>query len=343
MASVFLDYQEAVLADYRLRWTGLSSNLKFPKAAKLRDECELVCSERFLLKDDKAIRDFFGKGGDKKSCLDGIKFSKADKLKPVMNFLNGDTAKPEEKVIELLAWLIDFPRRPFNPDIDYLGLIEVNAGTVPEDDEEGNNDEGVLGKETVTIEPYVAETKVEISSTAGFTEDEKTGSRIDELPAFDQVDSKEITYADKIGGSSQHNGSQSKPPSRKIIVVGLLVFVLGGGAYAVKEFVLPPPPPSSGSCMYWIKDHYEQIPCNQKMSDRLVLALDTARLNNFRMLTHKDSVIKRGVGLVWYSKIDNDVQFYTGDGRHPVVYSRRLKPATQYIIDKYAAFVKAPD
>jgi hypothetical protein len=87
--------------------------------------------------------------------------------------------------------------------------------------------------------------------------------------------------------------------------------------------------------MYWAKDHFQPIPCTQKVPNTLVVALDTVKVKNFKRITRPDTITNRAKGSVWYSKIDNEIEFFTADGEHPVVIGRRLKPITDYIIDKY--------
>ena len=41
-------------------------------------------------------------------------------FRPVVNFMLRKTKKPDEKVIELLAWLINFEPRPFNYGKKYI-------------------------------------------------------------------------------------------------------------------------------------------------------------------------------------------------------------------------------
>lgn len=347
MRTVFSDYEKMVIDEYlrKKEKKELSPSLTILTPADLRDECERICSERFEKRDEAVLRDFFGKASDQKACLQAIRGVKVTKFKPLITYLNNNgQSNTSPKNVQLLAWLIDFPERPYDYSRNYVVKTDVS----------------LVGRPTKNIDEEGSTQATEIKEFVGSALDIGKGlpnsgkdvgvSREGDHPDFDKTpvasDEHEL---DDTNGSSQvfetavnEKEVKSKVRSRKIVFVGLLVFVLGGGAYSIKEIMIPPPTPPSGSCMYWNKDHYEQVPCNQKMSDILVLALDTNKLKNFRMLTCKDSVLKRGKGLVWYSKIDNDVQFYTGDGRHPVVYSRRLKPATQYIIDKYADLIKPP-
>lgn len=88
-------------------------------------------------------------------------------------------------------------------------------------------------------------------------------------------------------------------------------------------------------CMYWTGDHYQPIPCYQKVSDTAVIALDTVQVAHLKKITHPDTLTQNSLGKVWYSKINNVVEFYTSPGFHPIENDRRLRPVTPYILNKY--------
>ncbi|HZY36209.1 MAG TPA: hypothetical protein VFE53_06145 [Mucilaginibacter sp.] len=88
-------------------------------------------------------------------------------------------------------------------------------------------------------------------------------------------------------------------------------------------------------CMLWAGDRYKQVSCNQKPGDAMVIALDTSKLYHFKKITRQDTITVRSLGRIWYSKINNNVEFFTADGYHPVHVERHLKPLTLYMINKY--------
>lgn len=89
-------------------------------------------------------------------------------------------------------------------------------------------------------------------------------------------------------------------------------------------------------CMYWAGDHYQQVLCNsQKLGDTMVIAFDSVRLYNLKRITNPDTITQTAIGRVWYVKIDNKLEFYTSEGYHPINPRLRLKPITEYIINKY--------
>lgn len=90
-----------------------------------------------------------------------------------------------------------------------------------------------------------------------------------------------------------------------------------------------------GGCMFWKEDHYEPVACNEKVAHVMVIAQDSVKLKNFRKITKPDTITYQSLGRVWYAKIDGEIEYFTSPGDHPVVFGRKLKPITIYIINKY--------
>ena len=88
-------------------------------------------------------------------------------------------------------------------------------------------------------------------------------------------------------------------------------------------------------CMYWNGNEYLAIYCDQKVQDKIVIALDTARLAHQRRMNKPDTLTQHSVGKVWYSKTDGKIEFYTAGGNNPIDERRRLLPMSQYIFNEY--------
>jgi hypothetical protein len=118
---MFPDYQALVVLAYqtKLKAGELSTNILLPKPAKLKEECLLVCQERYLKKDEKLFRSFFEPREDKAGYMSAINGADIDKFRPLCNFLKDGNIKTSERNIELLAWLIDFEPRPYQIDRVY--------------------------------------------------------------------------------------------------------------------------------------------------------------------------------------------------------------------------------
>jgi hypothetical protein len=137
-----IDYRSYVLAEYeRKKAAGdLSHRIRDLTPAKLKEECEVVCKERYDSKDAKALEAFFKYVGDKDACLQAIGKCDIDKFRPLVNFLKGSTSSPDPKIVELLAWLIDFKPRPLESakkaHIDRPDLPAAKRDESPKDGDE---------------------------------------------------------------------------------------------------------------------------------------------------------------------------------------------------------------
>lgn len=103
-------YREEVLTAYKNLKADLPHDLQNPTPANLRDEAERLYVERQTGID---ILSKFSEGSRKGSSNGGIGKLDIDKFRPVNHFLIDKTSNPNRRVVELVAWLIDFEPRPF--------------------------------------------------------------------------------------------------------------------------------------------------------------------------------------------------------------------------------------
>jgi len=95
-------------------------------------------------------------------------------------------------------------------------------------------------------------------------------------------------------------------------------------------------PINEKSCMYWDKNEYKLVDCEDKDPTRSLMPKDTIQLRYFKRITRKDTLtIDNALGRTWYSKYNGNVEFFTMDGVDPD-NGRELRSSTPYIIDKYA-------
>jgi hypothetical protein len=295
---MFIDYQKLVLYTYKQQRDAgsLSLNLKDPTPAKLRKECLVVCSRRYQRKDELVLDAFFNQGADKELVLKAIEKSDIDKFRPLLNFIKESTETPEEKNVELLAWLIDFQPRPHNHLTNYEGLT------------------------------YRGATNINATET-------------EQEPEIPGVDRKNDGDNRLIGVGNSKAGIISRTSNlktRNIIITGVLALSAALGTYwlwpAKTAQMLPP---GTSACMYWTGEQYKTIPCSQKVSDTLVIAYDSARLDNFRRITLPDTITILSVGKVFYIKQKGNLEYFTSGGTHPVNPQIRLRPLTSYMYNKY--------
>jgi len=111
------EYQQEVLLAYRKKAKEgvLSDNLINPTRAKLKEECLRALRARSLTGEDKEIlKVFLGIHREIEDFDQGIIDYDDGRFRPLDNFLKEETDNPHIRNVDLLAWLIDFPNRPFS-------------------------------------------------------------------------------------------------------------------------------------------------------------------------------------------------------------------------------------
>ncbi len=302
---MFPDYVKLVVQDYERKKSlkTLSSRLVNPSPARLRDECLLVCKENFLRKDEGILRTFFNTTGEHAQYLNTINNYDIDKFRPLVNFLRDPAIKTDVKNIDLLAWLIDFNDRPFELGKNYIVEDEKSLGATINPVENNDEDKKPDGGHILPLPPPIS---------------------------YNETTKSEQTSSKKNNGSLKKIG----------IYIGI-AFLAASGMYVYynsgnhKSAAMGTTLPFAESCMYWTGDHYEQVSCNKKIKDALVIALDSFKLVHFKKITTPDTITHQHIGRIWYIKNEGNIEFYTSEGAHPVDMKKRLKPVTGYIIDKY--------
>ena len=311
-------YQKRVLQTYHEKRADnkLSLNLIHSTPAKLRKECMEVFKTRYKKKDEEILKMFFGARDDEAGYIYAIRKFETDKFRPLDNFLKENTSDPDEKNIELLAWLIDFQPRPFQWNYDYNK--EYSATEVRIEIKEGNNP--VQGKEEVREDKELNGATI----TEVFEEPGKIKEEIPDMTA-------QISEPNDVT-----NSESSARKGRNILVLLLILAISGGGIYLGSKKIAEPVITRQEKCMFWTGDHYQPVSCNQKIDGTTVYALDTLKTKHFKKITRPDTLTNNSLRHVWYSKIDGTVEFYTSGGFHPVHTEKKLKPMTQLILNKYA-------
>lgn len=286
-----VDYIAHVLAKYKngCATQSLSLSLMRPTPASLRSECASLCRRRFSKKDEQILALFFDPHDSQKAYTDAIINLPAEKFKALQNFLNGKTDYPDDKVVELTAWLVDVQPRPYRSDFDYT-KIELSNNCIPDES---------------SISPGDMERTQEINQL--------------------QADQGQLGIVNR-----SKNETAYKPllfNRRPLFVAGLMLILMISAITALWWDSV-----HTGNCMYWDSDHYELVACDKKMPGILVIASDNNMLRNFKKITKEDTITAAALGHVWYSKINNLVEYFTADGYHPVQIHYHLKPLTQYMI-----------
>lgn len=307
MPSKIEEYRDQVYQTYlKKKEEGrLPLNLEDPKPANLRDECLIILSQRHSSIDEKILSDFFGipkAGRDYAFCIYQYDLKL---LKPLQNFLKGKTKQPETKNINLLAWLIDFEDRPFR--------FDDNAPSIEQKKE---YEEEPVSTDTAKENKELVNTKAEASFPSDKVQKIKKDASIIEVEGI-------------MGGNDDLSKKRLKLNYIIILIavifIGFSVAALGGWINIFHK----------EECMYWKENHFESIACNQDSLNINAIALNPERLNHFQKITRIDTLKENCIGKIWYSKIDNELEFFTGSGMHPVHIEKGLKLVTLYIYDTY--------
>lgn len=165
--------------------------------------------------------------------------------------------------------------------------------------------------------------------------------------ATETTDEKNFNKEEKIEESNSFIETQITPITRsedtpvkrdwkkKIVTSLAVVFFISLTGFLVHKSTEP-------KCMIWKEDHYERIDCEQSSNLGLlkfaqVFPYDEILFDNFKKLTITDTTSffnKNGDPIVWYSKQNNDCEYFTWEGIHPIS-RKKLKPISRTIINNY--------
>ena len=106
-------YKKEILAKY-IRESGgeLHTYLLNPTPKKIKNACIAKYNKRYSKSDYNILNSFFGFKKDINE-VKSIQNLDTDKLKPIVNFLKGNTKSTDDINLELISWLIDFTPRPY--------------------------------------------------------------------------------------------------------------------------------------------------------------------------------------------------------------------------------------
>lgn len=315
--SEFGVYKEQVLAGYDQKKASgaLSHELIHATPGNLKDEWLALFEKDF---NEKLLRSFLGQKDDLTAYRMAIKKFGRDKCKPLSKFLNERSIDTEEKNIELLAWLIGFEPRPY-----MTWLQGRKTGNTSQPKVEDVQEKKLADGQEIEAAPF-KEARQDKRET-----DKEPIKAVE--PDQEPINPGENTSVKK----------QIKPKVKYALIL-LLILVLGGGATYLlwpKSITQAAKPiaaiPGQEKCMYWAGESYQVISCSQKLGDTVILALDSTRLAHFKKIMQPDTLTGRSVGKVWYVKLNGGIEFYTGSGFHPVYPEKRLRPLTDYMLNKY--------
>ena len=307
---MFAKFQSAVRNAYLdLKNNGeLDFDRAWPSPGELKS-WSMSCYLRGLSKEDETVFiRFFNRERSTKELIVLIEQFDLDKLRPLRNFISGDTQKrPDENIVKLLAVLINFNPRPYRA-IDW----DEQVHSV------GSKKEVKNHLETAFMPP-------------GFLVDDLDGHNIEKKILLEKKLDEEL----QEGKSEKKNElitqtSKKKKSNHKTIIyalAGLTIIFLCSVIYYNMD---------TADCMCWNGEQYVEIDCQDSTQSYQIVGLNKNKLMHFRKITRQDTLNLEDVGKVWYSKIDKRIEFFTYPGHHPVHHEKSLKAATKHIIENYA-------
>src|SRR5690606_3108235 len=112
---MFEEFKQEVFAAYK----DLTSRHKLPDEMEsltrfgLKRYAQRILADRYDRKDDEVIRQFFDPQNLYASHEERIDHFDLDGFRPLVLFMQGRTKNPHDRVVKILAWLIDFEPRPY--------------------------------------------------------------------------------------------------------------------------------------------------------------------------------------------------------------------------------------
>lgn len=271
-----------------------------PSTGKLRSWCLQSYAKGLSIPDKEVFNSFF-----KDHRLDRdleriiINFD-TDKFRPLRNFIKGEVSKPDDTVVKLLAVLIDFQPRPYS-------LQDWISAEGPKFTEQLKAIEIQETASLVIVEPPL-------------TNINKASPETKPNIGCDSKDKSETPKASPIKRLAVHN--------RKFYLAAAMLIIITCMGLA---FFHP-----NKQCMCWVEDQYVEVECEGKNRALDVIALNEYQLNNFKKINRPDTLTLKDVNRVWYSKIANEVEFFTASGIHPIHRHKPLRAMSAHILSKYA-------
>ncbi|WP_153846594.1 hypothetical protein [Sphingobacterium paramultivorum] len=330
MPTTFSQFKEEVLALYEAKKKRheLDDLLANPSPANLRDYCLVRLSEQLASTDIDIFQKFFDPYKKEKNLEEAIFNFNPGFLKASQKFIQGKTENPDDLLVKLIAILVDYQPRPFQYSYD---LTTGGPGSPPTG-VPGSPPTGVPGSPP-TGGPGSPPTGVPGSPPTGVPGSPPTG-----VPGNPPTG---VPGNPPTGGpgSPPTGGPGNSPIGRRLMgfyknnmialrfstVSGLIIII-----FYIIYYLTPK------GCMYWDGHRYVETTCQSSVPYHRVLGFNNNQFHSFFKIMRPDTLSKKDVGFVWYSKIDNEVEFFTGPGFHPIETKKGLKLATEYIIETYA-------
>lgn len=322
----FEDYLKAILEHYEVVKKGKDADLlEKPTPGNLKKLCLQLLEKGLNNADEKAFLNFFHPK-EERSLYAHIRNMSTDGLRTPSDFLRLKQGLTNNRQhANLVAVLVDFEPRPFttfqniiHEEKEELSKKETltkeeNTPSIAEaQKEESQEIEEAIGKEKIVEEE---KQKEDFAETETVVESQAEGT---------------VTYI-----ANPVDGTKPTDTGRKpyLIVLAVILFVSLTGFFIHKT--------TEPKCMIWEKDHYEMIDCEQETAMGL-FATDKIRPYNEALFEGMHKIIPTDTStffngedpILYYSKRNNECEFFTMPGKHPVT-GKDLHPVSRLIVQKY--------
>lgn len=326
------EFQSQVLKHYQEKRASDQLDFASPKptTAKIKRGCEEALANRFDTRDEPFLRSYFKPKEGQRLDL-AIQHFPIDRFRPLNYYLRDHSKNPDFKHIKLLAWLIDFPSRPYRSSYEnHMEASELEVVQPP-----------VIS----TAEPEIHATDDGQVKTEPFDALPDNTTQVDDAPpkVDDEVNISEIEETSDEENDSQIDRRSEKHwkdwyyPVAVILSVWLGVRVVEGirGKTLDTRPLIAVPVIGQKGCVVWNEDHYEPSGCSSRVNIVARFQLDTATIRQLRRVTLPDTITRNSIKKLWYAKIDGQIEYFTAPGFHPLHPDRVLKPLTLYMYNKY--------
>jgi hypothetical protein len=302
----FIGYKQAIVDAYQKKRNDPQLDwLMRPTRYRIKQHCIQLIEHGLQKRDQPMLHNYLKMKSGNNDYLAAIKDTVADHFNGFEKFLLDTNKTTAEKNIELLAWLIDFPTRPFSQYIkeqqNELILTNQEEDVIPfhRADIEKRNISGEKKEAGALNTEELIERKIQQAATNGAT----VGEREKHVPQI--LPDKNI--------------------DRRWFIAIAVLLVTG---IFIWRFL-----PTEKNCMYWDNDHYVATPCDVPRLDTPLVRLDHAKIRGFLRIKHVDTLTRYSVGKLWYVRVADSIEVYSAGGEHPLYPDKKLKPLTDYAVN----------
>ena len=87
---------------------------------------------------------------------------------------------------------------------------------------------------------------------------------------------------------------------------------------------------------YWTGDHYEKVACNAKPNGRNIIPFKEDQFA-VQKINKEDTIGRHHINKLFYIKDQNDIQYFTSEGKYPEDLGRNLQKLSKRIYDNDSA------